>query len=231
MIRAGVFGGILACIVLVFSSVGRAEDIHLQIRYPGGVKSPFPPAVVWLKPLQPLENYPQQPHKSYTLVQKNRSFSPHLLVVPVGSQVQFPNEDPFYHNVFSLFDGQRFDLGLYEAGSSRTVTFSREGASYIFCNIHPEMSAVVIALATPYYATADSQQSLLFHGVPPGDYELHAWIEGIPQPVLNQLTRRVHIGANQTDLGSLAIPVMPARDARHLNLFGQPYDSNPARPY
>src|SRR5206468_104956 len=63
------------------------------------------------------------------LLQRNKSFSPHLLVVPVGSQVVFPNKDPFFHNVFSLFEGKRFDLGLYEAGSSRTVLFDREGIS------------------------------------------------------------------------------------------------------
>ena len=70
----------------------------------------------------------------------------------MGAVVQFPNHDPFFHNVFSLFEGKRFDLGLYEAGSSRNVSFDRPGISYIFCNIHAEMSAVVIAcrlLTTP----------------------------------------------------------------------------------
>jgi hypothetical protein len=59
-------------------------------------------------------------------------------------QVQFPNKDPFLHNVFSLFDGKRFDLGFYEAGSSKTVNFDRAGVSFLFCNIHPEMSGAVI---------------------------------------------------------------------------------------
>ena len=76
------------------------------------------------------------PHGRYTLLQKNRTFIPHLQVIPAGSVVQFPNADPFFHNVFSLFNGKRFDLGLYEAGSSKSVTFPREGVSYIFCNIH-----------------------------------------------------------------------------------------------
>jgi plastocyanin len=101
---------------------------------------------------------------SFTLLQKNKMFTPHLLVVPVGSSVAFPNADPFFHNVFSLFDGRRFDLGLYEAGSTRSVVFSREGVSYIFCDIHSEMSAVVIALATPYYGFADSQRCVSHEG-------------------------------------------------------------------
>ncbi len=110
-------------------------------------------------------------------------FLPHLQVIPIGAVVQFPNADPFYHNVFSLFDGKRFDLGLYEAGSSKSVTFSREGVSYIFCNIHPEMSAVVIALPTSLFAIADPHDSFMLPNVPPGDYKLHLWIEGLPQSV------------------------------------------------
>ncbi|HVT98050.1 MAG TPA: hypothetical protein VHE33_11130, partial [Acidobacteriaceae bacterium] len=146
---------VLPCSAALLTAVlSFGQDLRGRIAYPGNVTA-MPPAVVWLKPLQPVDPAPAEPHKSYTLLQKNRSFIPHLLVVPVGSHVEFPNEDPFYHNVFSLFDGKRFDLGLYEAGSTKTVTFSREGVSYIFCNIHPEMSAVVLALATPFYAIAD----------------------------------------------------------------------------
>src|SRR5438045_5108518 len=105
-----------------------------------------------------------------TLTQKGKMFEPHLLVVQVGSVVDFPNRDPFFHNVFSLFDGKRFDLGLYEAGSSRDVRFNKPGISYIFCNIHPEMSAVVISLDTPYYALASPEGELVVPHVPPGKY-------------------------------------------------------------
>src|SRR5215472_7706967 len=91
--------------------------------------------VLWLSPLQASAAGRQQPHpNSYRLIQKGKQFTPHLLVVPTGSSVEFPNLDPFYHNVFSLFNGKRFDLGLYEAGTSKIVRFDREGASYIFCN-------------------------------------------------------------------------------------------------
>src|SRR6185437_12993401 len=79
-------------------------------------------AVVWLEPLGDTLVLPFTPQGHYTLLQKNRTFMPHLQVVPVGSVVQFPNADPFFHNVFSLFDGKRFDLGLYEAGSTPSPT-------------------------------------------------------------------------------------------------------------
>lgn len=140
---------------------------------PGNV----PSAVIWLKPIQSDAASAVAPGK-FTLLQKNKMFTPHLLVVPVGSSVAFPNGDPFFHNVFSLFDGKRFDLGLYEAGSTRSVIFSREGVSYIFCNIHSEMSAVVIALDTPFYSVADPQGTFRIQDVPNGDYSLHVWIEG-----------------------------------------------------
>ena len=91
------------------------------------------------------------------LVQRNKTFEPHLLVVPVGSVVAFPNHDPFFHNVFSLFEGKRFDLGLYEAGSTRDVHFDKPGISYIFCNIHAEMSAVVVALVGRFRAVRACQ--------------------------------------------------------------------------
>jgi len=94
----------------------------------------------------------------YRLIQKDKMFTPHLLVVPIGSQVEFPNQDPFFHNVFSLFNGKRFDLGLYESGTSRSVRFDREGVSYIFCNIHPEMGAIVLALNTPYYGISGRER-------------------------------------------------------------------------
>jgi len=178
-------------------------------------------AVIWLKPLRP-GILPSVTPGNFTLMQKNKMFTPHLLAVPVGSSVSFPNADPFFHNVFSLFDGRRFDLGLYEAGTSRSVVFSREGVSYIFCNIHSEMSAVVISLATPLYSSADAQGAFNLKGVPDGDYDLHVWIEGQKQSTLDRLTRRVHVTGELTDLGEISSGHPEER--QHLNKFGQPYE-------
>jgi plastocyanin len=185
-----------------------------------------PPAVIWLNPVQRGAEALIAP-SNFTLQQKNKMFSPHLLVVPVGSSVAFPNADPFFHNVFSLFDGRRFDLGLYEAGSTRSVVFSREGVSYIFCNIHSEMSAVVIALATPYYGLADGLGVFRLRNVPAGDYELHVWIEGQKESSLDRLTRRVHLAGETVDLGAVSLSQPDKQE--HLNKFGQSYepDSHP----
>jgi plastocyanin len=115
-------------------------ELHARIDLPARqMKEHAPAAVLWLKAISSTTTSQSLPPGHFTLVQKNRMFIPHMLVVPVGSVVTFPNADPFFHNVFSLFNGKRFDLGLYEAGKSKDVVFSREGVSYIFCNIHPEI--------------------------------------------------------------------------------------------
>ena len=113
-------------------------------------------AVVWLTPVGTTVEPPtQKPSDIPQLVQRDKTFHPSLIVIPAGGKVEFPNRDPFFHNVFSLFDGKRFDLGLYESGTTRFVKFDKPGISFIFCNIHAQMSAVVIALATPFYAVSD----------------------------------------------------------------------------
>ena len=177
--------------------------------------------VVWLDPIDGHLPFPPQSH---TLLQKNRTFTPHIQVVPVGSDVQFPNADPFFHNVFSLYQGKRFDLGLYEAGSSKSVKFGRPGVSYIFCNIHPEMSAVIIALQTPLYVISGLKGNSSIGPVPPGDYMLHVWAEGLPQASLDSLGRRIHVGNTAVDLGTLTLPPAEPAPPAHLNKFGKPYE-------
>jgi hypothetical protein len=184
------------------------------------------PAVLWLEPLPGTHVPPFVPQRHYTLLQKNRTFIPHLQVIPVGSAVQFPNADPFFHNVFSLFEGKRFDLGLYEAGSSKSVTFPREGVSYIFCNIHPEMSAVVVALSTSLFAIANANDAFVLRDIPPGDYMLHLWIEGVPKPFLDGLSRPVNVSSHHLDLGTVSAPIAGSGNVSHTDLYGNPYDKD-----
>src|SRR5438067_6964270 len=144
--------------------------------------------VLWLTPAAETPDSPaDKAMQRARLAQHNKSFDPHVVVVPVGSVVAFPNHDPFFHNVFSLFEGKRFDLGLYEAGTTRDVRFDKPGVSYIFCNIHPEMSAVVIAVQTPYYATSDARGDITIRDVPAGRYNLHIWYEAALAETLNAM--------------------------------------------
>lgn len=206
---------------------------QLQLR--GSGKSIQSPAVVWLEPVGETRQRvaawrPSSAGALPRLTQHNKQFDPHLLVVPVGAVVVFPNRDPFFHNVFSMFEGQRFDLGLYEAGSSREVHFDKPGISYIFCNIHSEMSAVVIVLANPYYAIPDQTGEVVIRDVPAGSYSLKLWAERASP---RQLTSPgiVTVSEQSRSLGLLRLTV--ARTIlSHKNKYGLDYDpptpDNPA---
>ena len=189
-------------------------------------------AVLWLEPLQhEHQDQVEAIPRTYTMVQHDKMFSPSMLVVPVGSIVSFPNKDPFFHNVFSFFNGQRFDLGLYQAGQTRNITFGRAGVSYIFCNIHPEMAAAIIALDTPYYALVDEQGEATLQHVPAGRYTLHVWSESASPEDLTALTHEVSVDEGRTDLGVIRIHAAAAPLTHHLNKFGQKYDTHPTEPY
>lgn len=191
----------------------------------------IPETVVWLTPVgiaSDASNIPNNqstsPGTNLQLVQKNKSFAPHVLVVPAGSLVEFPNRDPFFHNVFSLFEGKRFDLGLYEAGTSKMVRFDRPGISYIFCNIHPQMSAVLITLPTMLYAVSNANGRLSLPGVPYGRYMLHVWSEGMGPENEQAPTREITIGEAASSLGVIPVPEVSSQSMAHKNKYGRDYE-------
>jgi plastocyanin len=181
-------------------------------------------AVIWLTPLGSTPKagsvLPSQPLR---LTQQDKHFLPHLLVVPVGAVVEFPNRDPFFHNVFSLFEGKRFDLGLYEAGTTREVRFDKPGISYIFCNIHAEMSAVVIALETPFYGISNQRGEVVIPNVPVGRYTVRIWDEVAMPEALNAITREITVSENTSTLGVFRLLAIAAPRG-HKNKYGRDYD-------
>ncbi len=141
--------------------------------------------VVWLEssdaaPLAP------QPAK-VVLDQRNLTFLPHVLAVRVGTTVEFPNNDKVFHNVFSFRDGKKFDLGMYPKGASKRIVFDRPGLARLFCNIHPNMAAYVMAIDTPYFAVTNDRGTFSIADVPPGRYTYHAWRPGA-QPLPGSVT-------------------------------------------
>jgi plastocyanin len=181
---------------------------------------------IWLTPLDPQGGtvaYSSQPQKSTRLLQRNKAFVPHFLIVPVGTTVEFPNQDPFFHNIFSLYDGRRFDLGLYEAGTTRTTRFDRPGVSYLFCNIHAEMSAVVLAVDTRYFATSDRSGKVIIRDVPDGRYQLNVWYERSAPGELSELRRVVTISDSSRNLGPISLVEIPNFTLAHKNKYGLDY--------
>ena len=144
-------------------------------------------AVIWLKRLNGETPRPA-PAKGKVINQRNKSFTPHVLAVPVGSKVDFRNEDAIFHNVFSLSKPNDFDTGLYRQGASYTQTFKKAGPVQILCNIHSSMLGYVYVVDTPYYTQADSNGAFTIKGVPPGDYELSLWHETASKEHRQKLT-------------------------------------------
>jgi plastocyanin len=178
--------------------------------------------VVWLTPIGVAAATPPA-RPAPQIAQIDKSFDPHVLVVQAGTAVQFPNRDPFLHNVFSLFDGKRFDLGFYEAGSSKTVRFDRVGVSFLFCNIHPEMSAAVIAVDTPYFGLSNRSGRVTIPDVPEGRYQLYVWYERSLPEELKNASRAVAISEGARSLETIKVIENSNFSLEHKNKYGQDY--------
>jgi len=110
--------------------------------------------------------------------QRNETFVPHLLAVTTGTIVDFPNGDPFYHNVFSLSKASRFDLGRYPSGKLKSVQFTQPGIVRVFCEIHSHMNAYILVFSHPFFAVTDDAGRYRIEDVPAGAYNVIAWNEG-----------------------------------------------------
>src|SRR6266849_4829061 len=181
--------------------------------------------VVWVSPVDVVRPVSAETGRAhYRLVQHNKRFEPGLLVVPVGSVVDFPNADPWFHNVFSLYRGKRFDLGLYQAGAQRSVRFDRIGPSYLFCNIHPEMTGVVLAVDSELFGVTDKGGHYSIARVTPGKYVLHVWYENATPESLQSLLRQVRRESTNQILAPVSVRAVKPAPAEHKNKYGQDYD-------
>jgi hypothetical protein len=139
--------------------------------------------------------------------QHQERFEPHVLPVMQGATISFPNDDPIYHNVFSLSRARTFDLGRYRQGESKSLRFGSAGVVQVFCHIHADMNGYILVLPNRYFISPDSAGHFVIDGVPPGEYRLVAWHERI-RPIVTV----VRVDAGRTTLLDLSIPLAePAR--------------------
>ena len=153
---------------------------------------------------------------TFTITQKGKSFTPRVLAVPAGSSVGFPNEDPIFHNVFSLSTPQSFDLGLYRAGATKARRFTEPAVYYVFCNIHPQMVAFLVIAPSPWVATAASDGSWRLD-VPAGKYRVTALSERASTVSVDVIVE------GPTTVPALTLDESGAVTTPHLNKFGKPY--------
>jgi plastocyanin len=183
--------------------------------------------VLWLEPASgPLPK--NIPPRRAEMKQRDKSFIPHVLAIPVGGTVDFPNLDPIFHNAFSSFDGMHFDVGLYPPGTTQSVSFRTAGIVRVFCNIHPTMSAIIAVVPTGWYDVTKASGNYAITGVPAGDYQLHIFHErALPQNLAFLQPRTISVPE-----GGLALPLISISEtgfapASHLNKYGHPYPPEP----
>jgi plastocyanin len=181
--------------------------------------------LVWLEPLASAKPALTEP-ATFQMTTRNKTVLPHVLAVPAGSTITFPNEDPISHNLFSLSAGNSFDLGLYRRGAGKSQKFQRPGVVNVYCNVHPNMSAVIHVMPTPYYAFADASGNYSLE-VPPGRYRLVAWNEqgGVTSTDIDVTSHRVN--------GNLALTIDSRnyRFVQHTNKLGRPYQGPSSKEY
>jgi plastocyanin len=204
--------GILLGIVFSCSLVD-AAPITGHIRFIGRPPGVAAATIVYAEALDGGRVQPGQ----FKIEQKNKTFVPHVLAVPVGSTIAFPNDDLIFHNVFSLSRPNPFDLGLYRAGTSQNRTFPTSAVYRIFCNIHPQMSAVIIVLPTSHITEADTDGN--YHlDLPAGRYRVTAWSERAE-------SSSVEVAVSNSPLSApdLALDESKFVETSHKNKFGQDY--------
>ena len=191
----------------------------------------FSGVVVWLEPVAGLPNPAPVGAIAQTnqakMIQKDKTFTPHVLPIRVGTTVDFPNFDPIFHNAFSNYNGQLFDVGLYPPGTSRPVRFARPGVVRVFCNIHANMSAVIVVLNTPYFQATQKSGKFQFDNVPPGEYTLRFFHERASQATLDSLARRITIGDGSITLPAIGISESGYIVIPHHNKYGHDYTDPP----
>jgi plastocyanin len=191
-------------------SKSMAFNIYSRGSHPSPVSSPVPPVnevqnvVIYLEgsfssmspPNRDLvrENgelretrSPEDDRSSPSIRQVNETFVPHVLPIMTGTTVEFPNGDPFFHNVFSLSGAKSFDLGRYPKGQIRAVRFNKPGIIKVFCHIHSNMSAVILVFKHPFFTVPNSEGQFLLPAVPVGSYTLVCWHERL-QAVKRHIT-------------------------------------------
>jgi len=200
--------------VVLFVAPAAAGPVTGVVRTVARAGVPPATAVVYA---EPIDAPASRLARRSTLAQKNKTFQPRVMVVPAGSTVDFPNNDGIFHNVFSLSGPQPFDLGLYRAGDTRARLFSAPGIYRVFCNIHPQMTAIIV-VAPSAFATLAAPDGRFTLDLPPGRYRMTA---------LSERTSPVSVEMTSTP-GASTAPELTLDEsawafAQHKNKFGKDY--------
>jgi plastocyanin len=155
--------------------------------------------------------------KVTTIAQKGRKFVPDLVAITVNERVEFPNFDPFLHNVFSQSTPRKFDLGSFTRGETKEKDFPVPGVVDVYCNIHPEMAATILVLPNRRHTVAHPDGKFTLDGVPPGDWTVFAYTRRATRPASAKVS--VKAGADAT----VDLEIVRGAEPAHLNKYGEKY--------
>ncbi len=212
---------------LVLAGGAEAQDLTGQVTIlekSASKTTDLASAVVWLEPAggTPSGSMPAGTPRvapvNAEVQMDSKQFVPRLQVVPVGSTVAYPNQDPFRHNVFSKSGPAEFDLGLYGRGERKQVTIARAGVYPVFCNIHAKMVAYVVATSSPWTIRPGADGRFAIPNVPPGLYTLRVWHERA-----GQTSRSVQHTAEPSAPITVQLDARRYAPVQHTNKFGKAY--------
>ena len=208
----------VAVVLLLFPRFASAQGVVAgqvtMLERSGARTTDLANAVIWLESRGAAPDAPGRTQ----IVMESRTYVPRVRVVPVGSSVAFPNQDPFRHNVFSKAGPSEFDLGLYARGESREARVARAGVYPVFCNIHAQMVAFIVAVPTSYVAQPNPDGRFSIEAVPAGTYTVHVWHDRA-----GEHTREVRVEAGGRADASVQLDARGYRFVQHRNKFGQEY--------
>jgi plastocyanin len=205
---------VLASCLAAGASAGTVRG-HVELVEKGGRRGKdLSAAVVWVEgpAVKP-------PPLRATVEMKGKEFRPRVVVVPVGGTVVFPNQDPIFHNVFSVSGENRFDLDLYKRPKSGSWTFLHPGLVRVFCNIHPQMSAFVLVRDNPFWTRPDPDGGYRIVDVPAGRWTVKAWHERA-----GEVSVPVTVPEEGEATALVTLDASRFRRAPHKNKYGKDYD-------
>jgi plastocyanin len=206
----------IACAVSAAPAPGGEIRVSVSVLTPEKRTVPGAGAVVWVVDAAAAKQAAASARPR--IASKSKRFDPHVAVVPAGGTVEFPNLDGIYHNVFSLSERARFDLGLYRNGSSRAMTFENAGLVKIYCNIHPQMAAVLVVIDGAIWAPAGPDGTAVLARVPPGKATVRAWDEKG-----GDFTAVVDVPASGSVPLAISLDGSGWRETGHKNKYGKDY--------
>jgi plastocyanin len=172
-------------VLLLTGAAEKRSTVSGIVRIKAATAKDVAPVVVYIT------GFGEEPEKSTVyMTQRSKTFVPDLLAITANQAVEFSNDDPVWHNVFSISKARTFDLGMTKKPEVKTITFAKTGVIDIFCNIHPQMVGTILVLPNRAFAIADKDGRYRIGNVPEGDYKIFAWSRRS-----DVQSKAIHVGA------------------------------------